>query len=346
MSSPDNDLNNVSAVLKEANRRGIILFLEKAKLKYKTSNKDHLDDHFIGQLKKFKNELEILLSDHSNDNEAGYSSIRPLNNCYNKPAIFILPGTPGFCEAYKDLANAFEDTYAVYGVQMIGLQEGEEPLYSLTDTARLTKKWIRQVQPAGPYRFIGHSLGAYIAFEMSRELEQNGEAVEFISILDASVHLTSSLRSKTGKTIDDGIVGTTRFFLTRYNLVTSPYPDWIDNLRSEMALLPTDQKISFVLNCVRDKIDAKENAAFMLRTLYVMLIHSLMVYSPAGRIQSKLLIVKAGEENWSGYDEYLGWKDHADEIEAIVVPGDHLTIVNSANAFSLMEKIKAHLQSN
>ncbi len=43
---------------------------------------------------------------------------------------------------------------------------------------------MRSVQPHGPYRLIGHSLGGVIAYEMARLLMESGETVEFLGLLD------------------------------------------------------------------------------------------------------------------------------------------------------------------
>jgi thioesterase domain-containing protein len=44
---------------------------------------------------------------------------------------------------------------------------------------------MRRVQPAGPYRLGGWSLGGVVAFEMARRLEEQGEAVALLAVLDA-----------------------------------------------------------------------------------------------------------------------------------------------------------------
>ncbi|MDQ1350344.1 MAG: hypothetical protein QG657_645 [Acidobacteriota bacterium] len=44
---------------------------------------------------------------------------------------------------------------------------------------------IKKVQPKGPYRIVGWSLGGTIAFEMVLQLERLGEAVSFLGLLDA-----------------------------------------------------------------------------------------------------------------------------------------------------------------
>ncbi len=47
---------------------------------------------------------------------------------------------------------------------------------------------MRKVQPSGPYRIAGNSLGALLAFEMTYQLEQAGEKVERLISMDMPVN--------------------------------------------------------------------------------------------------------------------------------------------------------------
>lgn len=46
-------------------------------------------------------------------------------------------------------------------------------------------KAIRSVQPQGPYRLLGWSLGGVIAFEMASQLNTLGQVVSNLFLLDA-----------------------------------------------------------------------------------------------------------------------------------------------------------------
>ena len=44
---------------------------------------------------------------------------------------------------------------------------------------------MEQQQASGPYQLVGHSAGGRVAFEMAWQLEQQGETVSLLAILDA-----------------------------------------------------------------------------------------------------------------------------------------------------------------
>jgi len=52
---------------------------------------------------------------------------------------------------------------------------------------------LRAFQPSGPYALAGHSFGGLLAFEMTRQLRENGERVSFLGLLDTDLGLHGKL---------------------------------------------------------------------------------------------------------------------------------------------------------
>jgi len=254
--------------------------------------------------------------------------------------LFVIPGSPGFTDSYDELARCFGNTCRVYGIQLVGLREEDIPLYGLIETAQFAGKCIQQVQPEGPYRLIGHSLGAILAFEIVKYLENGGQTVKSLVMLDASIDVYSVFRAKAGKTADEALIESVCFFLKNYDLITEPYPAWIYEMESGVASAAVPDKPGFIMKFLQSRILDGANKALYLRVAYNTIIHSLMDYSPAGKVHSELLLVRSEEKNWAGYDEYLGWKGHADNIQVIASPGTHRSMIRDKNARVLAQKIK------
>jgi thioesterase domain-containing protein len=53
--------------------------------------------------------------------------------------------------------------------------------------AALYASEIRRVQPTGPYRLGGWSMGAVIAFEIARQIHADGDAVSLLALIDPGV---------------------------------------------------------------------------------------------------------------------------------------------------------------
>ena len=73
----------------------------------------------------------------------------------------------------------------MYVLQSRGLYGEEEPRTRIEDMAADYIDALRVVQPQGPYLLAGHSMGGVIAFEMSQQLQQQGEQVALLALIDS-----------------------------------------------------------------------------------------------------------------------------------------------------------------
>ncbi|GHH94977.1 non-ribosomal peptide synthetase [Streptomyces capillispiralis] len=118
------------------------------------------------------------------------------------PLLTLRPGgtdTPLFCVhplgglswPYAGLAEHLPAEIGLHGLQAVGL-EGDEPLpETLEEMADDYVARIRTVQPEGPYRLLGWSLGGRIAHAMAERLEAAGQEVELLALLDAYPNTTA-----------------------------------------------------------------------------------------------------------------------------------------------------------
>ena len=95
--------------------------------------------------------------------------------------LFCVHPVGGEVVAYRELARHLGADQPVYG-----LQSSDPPLEDVREMAALYVAAVREVQPAGPYRIAGWSMGGVVAYEMARELEEQGEKVETLALIDAA----------------------------------------------------------------------------------------------------------------------------------------------------------------
>ena len=88
----------------------------------------------------------------------------------------------------RDLARHLGRRYSVYGLTFglaaAGSGQNAHRPQNIENFSTHYIGQMRSVQPRGPYRLIGHSLGGLIAYEMACELAEAGETVEFLGLLD------------------------------------------------------------------------------------------------------------------------------------------------------------------
>jgi thioesterase domain-containing protein len=114
----------------------------------------------------------------------GPDPIVALTESCTGPPLFLVHAIGGTISAYAPLGQELTDTFTVYGLQSPALSGGGVPP-SLADLVSDYTQRIRAVQPAGPYRLAGWSMGGVVAFEIARQLEQAAADVGLLVLLDA-----------------------------------------------------------------------------------------------------------------------------------------------------------------
>ncbi|MGO4294958.1 amino acid adenylation domain-containing protein [Chitinophaga sp. RAB17] len=264
-----------------------------------------------------------------------------LNKTAAAPPLFFLPGAGGLCDAYMELGRAFNGAYSFYSFQMQGVFEGEHALDNMEVMAALCITWMKQIQPAGPYRLGGHSFGARLAFEMTKQLEAAGETVEAVFILD--MQAVSQPHPMDLEYINNSMFT----FFEQYHLISQPYPAWTATLKANIAKLPFDGIVPYITAFVQEQIGGKKKqTAFVLRMLalswYDLVAHN--KYKVAGVVQAPLIVLKAQDNPSVKPDLYMGWRDHGVTVQTVMVPGDHLSMVDGDNATVMADKVIKILQ--
>jgi len=119
--------------------------------------------------------------------------VLPVQASGNRAPFFFLHGdwTGGafYCFALARACGPQQPFY-VLEPQVFSESDGAP---SLEEVARAHIEAMRRVRPRGPYRLGGYCNGGLLAYEMARQLEQAGEQVEFLGLIDASPPVQSSL---------------------------------------------------------------------------------------------------------------------------------------------------------
>ncbi|MFF3533370.1 amino acid adenylation domain-containing protein [Streptomyces sp. NPDC002466] len=113
--------------------------------------------------------------------------LRPARAGDRAPLYCVHPAG-GLSWCYAGLIRHLPADVPIYGLQAqgVGPATADEPLpASLEELAAHYVTRMREVQPAGPYRLLGWSTGGIIAHAMATRLQDLGEEVELLAILDA-----------------------------------------------------------------------------------------------------------------------------------------------------------------
>ena len=116
--------------------------------------------------------------------EKSWSPLVPIQPNGKRPPLFCIHAVGGNVLNYVPLAKALGNDQPFYGVQAVGLDGLTPPLDSLPDMAARYLPEIRAVQPNGPYFLGGGSMGGMIAYEIARQLKEQGGQIGLLALFD------------------------------------------------------------------------------------------------------------------------------------------------------------------
>ncbi|WP_191664163.1 thioesterase domain-containing protein, partial [Bacillus pseudomycoides] len=130
-------------------------------------------------------EIACLIRDN-HGMEKSLSVLVPLQESEKRPFFCVHPFMGNvFC--YIQLARLLMDHCSFYGLQNpLVEKEGMDGL-TLSEVVQLYIEEMKRVQPEGPYRLGGWSLGGAIAYEIATILRNQGEEVEMLVLMDTKV---------------------------------------------------------------------------------------------------------------------------------------------------------------
>ena len=124
----------------------------------------------------------------------------PLTLQHHPDRLFCIHSGTGEVLSYFPLAAHLESRLSVWGIQVPGYevstndpimaQHAPLALENFTSFAQLAGhycKVITRIQPIGPYRLLGSSMGGLFALEIARQLQAQGQSVSFVGMVDSHV---------------------------------------------------------------------------------------------------------------------------------------------------------------
>nr|APD71849.1 non-ribosomal peptide synthetase 2 [Streptomyces sp.] len=125
--------------------------------------------------------------DGSDNGDASLAVVFPLRATGERALLFCIHPGAGIGWPYSGLLPELEG-HPVYAVQARGLTEPDALPATITEMAADYVEQIRKVQPVGPYHLLGWSFGGVAAQEMAVQLQEAGEDVELLALMDAYPH--------------------------------------------------------------------------------------------------------------------------------------------------------------
>jgi amino acid adenylation domain-containing protein len=99
--------------------------------------------------------------------------------------LFLMHETSGEVLCYAPISRYLGEDLPIYGLRTD--RDDAERALTIEMLAERYVSVVRSVQPGGPYRLAGWSAGGVLAYEMARQLLNEGERIEFLGLIDSGV---------------------------------------------------------------------------------------------------------------------------------------------------------------
>ncbi|MFD0798522.1 amino acid adenylation domain-containing protein [Maribacter chungangensis] len=255
-----------------------------------------------------------------------WDSLVPLKPEGTKPPLYIVHGAHHNVLIFNELAQNLDKDQPVYGLQARGLDGVAEPHDSMHDMARDYIKEIQITNPNGPYCLAGFSLGGTIAFEMARQLREQGKEVKIVAEFDTYVFPDYYFKSAIKKRIVGLTYTALKVGYVLLNMFTSK-----KNFKRRTGLFMLHIK-GLILRLKHGK--EKQHEMQFHRVLKMEQNHLKATDTYHIRPQDIVIdLFKAEEEINLVHDKkYLGWNKFAKKgVRRHMVPGNHIDMFDKGN---------------
>ena len=117
--------------------------------------------------------------------ESAFEQLLPLRSQGDLPPLFCAHPAGGLSWNYAGLMRELEAQRPIYGLQAPGVAHDVPYAATIEEMAEDYVNVIRQIQPQGPYHLLGWSFGGVVAYAMACRLQQMGERVALLGIMDS-----------------------------------------------------------------------------------------------------------------------------------------------------------------
>lgn len=127
------------------------------------------------------------IHNHLRKVDSRHPLIAPLKATGSRRAIFMIHPPGGIVMCYRELAARIDPHQPLYAIRSRGLHGHEDLPKSIEEAATDYIVAMRSIQPDGPYRLGGWSLGGLFALEMANQLLDSCDQVEQLLLLDTAM---------------------------------------------------------------------------------------------------------------------------------------------------------------
>jgi len=257
-----------------------------------------------------------------------------------KPPLYVVHGANHNVLMFNALAHRLDKDQPVYGLQSRGLSGVDEPHDSIDQMAADYIKEIVAKNPKGPYALGGFSYGGIVAYEMARQLRDQGKEVTILAQFDTYVYPSYYYTSPLKKKLLMNLFQMGKVVYLSFNMFASK-----KHFTRRIALLKI--QISGLLLKLKH---GKEKQYEMQFNVPYRMEHNHAIATNAYSITPQDIVIdlfRAEEEiNFVHDHDLLGWKKMGGKgIRKHMVPGNHVDMFEEPHVETLAKKLQEVLDT-
>jgi amino acid adenylation domain-containing protein len=188
-------------------------------------------------------QLALVVRELSAPEQTEWSSLVPLNPNGTRRPLFLIHSLM----LYGRMPAALGEDQPIYGLQPLPFVESEAEGYverMLDDHVRQ----IRRVQPNGPYQIVGWCFAGWFAYEIARKLEESGQRVETLALLDSWCPYKMAFIAEPQAETTETATSTRRSLFARFHSLAFR----LDFRRRQFVAVPAGERLAYFRRAVRD----------------------------------------------------------------------------------------------
>lgn len=280
-----------------------------------------------------------------------------------KPPLFLVHDGDGETLLYRNLAQRLHPDHPVYGLQPYA-QVGYPMLHTrIPEMAAYHIKKIRAVQPHGPYLLGGMCAGGVIAFEIAQQLQQSGETVALVALIDAA---DVAAPKRIGRVAGQRLKSFSSSFsqeqplplYQRLGSIVTKVSQKVTNLIAyEVKSRSLKLQNTVQMKLLRYYLDRGQTPPQFLQNLTVRQVYTFaeQSYAPQGVFQGEVALFRAtagtgpiADEPWIEVysDPLFGWEKRVTGgVKVFDIPGGHSSMLQEPNVQVMAEQMQAYIDA-
>lgn len=278
----------------------------------------------------------------------------------SNPPLFLIHDGDGETMLYLNLARRVGLERSVYGLQPFS-RDGYPILHTrMEQMAAYYIEKIRNVQPNGPYLLGGMCAGGVIAYEMGRQLQNAGEKVAMVALIDAADVKAQQIAGRIAKQQlgrFNAALGQNQHLKPQERLV------YILNTISKKATNVIIYNVKTKIKNIKDRVrmdlfryylDRQMTLPKFLENISVRTTYLFAEkdYLPRDIYPGEVVLFRAmaGEGNDEPYilryaDPLFGWGERASKVKVYDIPGGHSSMLQEPNVEVMAEKMQEYIKT-